>query len=141
MSIITNILGSLLALFSISMWCGHRQYVKRKIPFQYATAYQTILVTFTAIGLLAGCHLWILPVAIFLWFFMQSFVTNWRFSNRKYFDPGYILFFVVLFFCADFCWVRRFSLLGWTISFVAVIFLYLIALSIAFPLLERREWK
>jgi len=141
MSIITKILGSLLALFSISMWYGHRQYVKRKIPFQYATAYQTILVTFTSIGLLAGCHLWIFPIAIFLWFFMQYLVMNWRFSNRKFFDPSCILFSVVLFFCADFCWTRSLSLLGWIISFITTAILYFIALSIVFPVLEKREWK
>lgn len=115
------------------MWYGHRRYVKRRIPFQYATAYQTILVTFTSLGLLAGCHLWILAIAVFLWFFMQHLVMDWKFSNQKLFDPSYVLFFVVLLFTADFCWARGFSFLGWIGSFVATAILYFVALTLAFP--------
>ena len=96
MNLAAKILGGVLLLFSISMWYGHRQYVKREIRFQYTTAYQMILVTFTSLGLLLGCHLWILPIAVVLWFFMGVFVINWIHSNRKLFDPSYILFFVIL---------------------------------------------
>ena len=141
MNLAAKILGGLLLLFSISMWYGHRQYVKRKIPFQYATAYQTVLITFTSVGLLVGCHLWILPIAIVLWFFMQYLVMNWKLSNRKLFDPSYVLFFVVLLFAADFCWTHGFGLLGWMVSFVVTTILYFISLSLSFPVLERREWK
>ena len=102
MNLAAKILGGVLLLFSISMWHGHRQYVKREIPFQYATAYQMILVTFTSLGLLLGCHLWILPIAIVLWFFMDVFVIKSIRSNRKPFGPSYVLFFVILFFAADF---------------------------------------
>ena len=141
MNLAAKILGGMLLLFSISMWFGHRQYVKREIRFQYATAYQMILVTFTSLGLLLGCHLWILPIAIVLWFSMNVFVINWIYSNRKLFDPGYILFFVILLFAADFCWKRNLSLLGWIVSLVVTAILYLISFNLAFPILERREWK
>ena len=141
MTLVTKILGGLLLLFSISMWYGHEQYVKRKIPFQYATAYQTILITFTSVALLIGCHLWILPITIVLWFFMQYLVMRWKLTNQKFFDPSYTLFFVVLLFTADFCGVHRFNLLGWTISFVITVILYFISLSLAFPVVERRKWK
>lgn len=141
MNLAAKILGGVLLLFSISMWYGHRQYVKREIHFQYTTAYQMILVTFTSLGLLLGCHLWILPIAVVLWFFMGVFVINWIHFNRKLFDPSYILFFVILLFAADFCWNRSLSLLGWVVSLVVTAILYFISLSLAFPVLERREWK
>lgn len=139
MNLAAKILGGVLLLFSISMWHGHRQYVKREIPFQYATAYQMILVTFTSLGLLLGCHLWILPIAIVLWFFMDVFVIKSIRSNRKPFGPSYVLFFVILFFAADFSWNHSLSLLGWMVSLVVTAILYFISLNLAFPLLERRE--
>lgn len=141
MGIITKILGIVLAFISISLWYGHRQYVKRKTPFQYATAYHTILITFTSIGLIAGCHLWIFLIAIFLWFFMQYFVMNKSFSNQIFLDPSYILFFTALLFAADLNWSHGFSLIGWIVSFVVTAILYFIALHLAFPVLDKREWK
>ncbi|MBU4349377.1 hypothetical protein KJ830_05885 [bacterium] len=168
MDIVTKILGSLLALFSISMWYGHKQYVKRKIPFQIATAYQTILVTFTSIGLLVGCHLWIVVIAIPLWWpILTILVTKERmyeaykskqqmkkygrvpvpsdlasqFKIPKLFKADYVLFYAILIFTADFCLARGLSLLGWIASFIVAAILYFISLNLAFPELERREWK
>ena len=167
MDIVTKILGSLLTLFSISMWYGHKQYAKRKILFRYATPYQTILVTFTSIGLLVGCHLWIVVIAIPLWWpILTILVTKERmyeaykskettksgrilppglvasqFKIPKLFEAGYVLFYVILIFTADFCLARGLSLLGWIASFIVAAILYFISLNLAFPVLERREWK
>lgn len=165
MDIVTKILGSLLALFSISMWYNHRQYVKRKIPFQCATAYQTILVTFTSMGLLVGCRLWIVVIAIPLWPILTILVTRERMyeaykskettrSGRilhpdlvsqlkipKLFKADYVLFYAILIFTADFCLARGISLLGWITSFIVATILYFISWNLAFPVLERREWK
>lgn len=141
MNILTKVLGGLVLLVSLSMWYGHRQYVKRKIPFQYATAYQTILVTFTAIGLLIGCHLWILPISIILWIFMQYLFISWKFSKRKFIEPSSILLFTVWLFSGDFCWSLKFGFLGWIITFVISTILYFIFLALAFPVFENREWK
>ena len=166
MNIVTKILGSLLALFSISMWYKHKQYVKKKIPFHYATGYQIILVTFTSIGLLAGCRLWIVVIAIPLWWpILAILVTKERIyeaykskettrSGRilhpdlvsqlkipKLFKADYVLFYAILIFTADFCLARGISLLGWIASFIVATILYFISWNLAFPVLERKEWK
>jgi len=109
------------------------------MPFQKATAYQMILITFTSIGLLVGCRLWILPVAVILWFLMPYLVMEMlALSRKKIFDTSVLLFIVVLLFVADFCWVRKLSLLGWIVSFIVTAILYVISGHLAFPVKEKR---
>lgn len=139
MSLIPQVIGAALGVFSIWMWYGHSQYVKRETPFQKATAYKMILTTFTSIGLLIGCRLWILPVAVILWFWMPYIVIEMlALSRKKILDTSVLLFIVVLLFAADFCWVRKLSLLGWIVSFIVTTILYVVSGHLAFPVKEKR---
>lgn len=138
MSITTKILGSLLLIYSISMWYGHRMYVRKRVGFQYATAYQMILATYTALGLLLGCHIWILAISIPLWFLMQFLVIN--FKDRKYLDPSYILNYVIIVFALDLSFARGFEWWGWILSIILSVASYMFLLEKAFPI-EQKEWK
>lgn len=138
MSIAAKILGGILLMYSISMWYGHRVYVRNKIGFQYATAYKMILATFTSIGLLVGCHIWILVLSILFWFTMPFFVINLQ--DKKYLGPRYILNYVIIIFTLDLSFSRDFVWWGWTLSIIISEILYMVSLQKAFPI-EQKEWK
>jgi len=64
-----------------------------------------------------------------------------QFRIPKLFEADYVLFYAILIFTADFCLARGLSLLGWIASFIVTAIPYFISLNLAFPVLERREWK
>jgi hypothetical protein len=57
MNTVSMIIGIALVILSASLWfCHWYSYIRVRQPFNRASGYQIILITFTAIGLLLGCH-------------------------------------------------------------------------------------
>ena len=138
MNTVRIVVGLLALIYGGCMWAGHRLYVRKNRPFQMATGYQMLVVTFTGIDLLAGCHAWIvLPAALF-YFVLPGLVLG--LGNRRYLDPSYLVNYLVLGYAFDWGVAQRTEWWGFLIAVVLSQITYLVLLAKTFPIRERR-WE
>lgn len=128
-----RVVGALLAVYSVLLWIGHRQYIRQRIPFQITTSYQMILATITSISLLFGARIWVLIVSGLTWFFIGGFVLDWKWHARKGFHPATLLLILALILAMETAWANHFGLGGWIAALVVAVVVEGLLECLAFP--------
>ena len=139
MTTISMIVGIVLVLLSASLWFGHWfSYIRVRQPFNRASGYQIILITFTAIGLLLGCHLWIL-VALLLFSLLMPVIVSREMYSRGLFRAYNIALMFVVIVSSDYCWSRGHEPLVWGLTYMSAFILYGVLVKMAFPVISDLE--